>query len=83
MPLETHYFEAYNRENVTLIDVNEDPIDHIDATGIVTRSGHHDLDILIFATGFDAGTGALTSVDIRGRDQRLLRDEWDKNGINK
>lgn len=82
VPLETHYFEAYNRENVYLIDVNEDPIDHVDATGIVTRSGHHDLDVLIFATGFDAGTGALTSVDIRGRDQRLLRDDWDKNGIN-
>ena len=82
VPLETHYFEAYNRENVTLIDVNEDPIDHVDATGIVTHSGHHDLDILIFATGFDAGTGALTSVDIRGRDQRLLRDDWNKNGIN-
>ena len=82
VPLETRYFEAYNRENVHLIDVNEDPIDHVDATGISTHSGHHDLDILIFATGFDAGTGALTSVDIRGRDQRLLREEWNSNGIN-
>ena len=82
VPLETHYFEAYNRDNVHLVDLNEDPIDHVDASGIVTRSGHHDLDILIFATGFDAGTGALTTVDIRGRGGRLLRDEWDKNGIN-
>ena len=82
VPLETRYFEAYNRENVHLIDVNEDPIDHVDATGISTHSGHHDLDILIFATGFDAGTGALTSVDIRGRDQRLLREEWNSKGIN-
>jgi acetone monooxygenase len=82
VPLETRYFEAYNRENVRLIDVNEDPIDHVDATGISTQSGHHDLDVLIFATGFDAGTGALTSVDIRGRDRRLLREEWNSNGIN-
>tara|TARA_R110001599_G_scaffold353859_1_gene600511 strand:- start:11549 stop:13168 length:1620 start_codon:yes stop_codon:yes gene_type:complete len=82
VPLETRYYETYNRDNVTLIDLNEDPIDHVDATGVVTRSGHHDVDILIFATGFDAGTGALTSVDIRGRDQRQLSKEWDKNGIN-
>ncbi len=82
VPLETNYFEAYNRDNVSLIDVNEDPIDHVDETGIVTRSGHHDLDILIFATGFDAGTGAMTSVDIRGRDQRLLRDYWDSKGVS-
>jgi acetone monooxygenase len=82
VPLETRYFEAYNRDNVHLVDLNQDPIDHVDATGIATGSGHHDLDILIFATGFDAGTGALTSVDICGRDQRSLRDEWDRNGID-
>ena len=82
VPLETNYYEAYNQDNVQLVDLNEDPIDHIDASGVLTRSGHHDLDVLIFATGFDAGTGALTAIDIRGRDQRLLRDKWDEKGVS-
>ncbi|MEE4146235.1 MAG: NAD(P)/FAD-dependent oxidoreductase [Halieaceae bacterium] len=81
VPLETNYYEAYNRDNVTLVDLHEDPIEHIDKTGIATRSGHHELDILICATGFDAGTGALTSVDIRGREGRVLKDYWDSNGV--
>ncbi|MEM8660353.1 MAG: NAD(P)/FAD-dependent oxidoreductase [Pseudomonadota bacterium] len=82
VPLETNYYEAYNRENVHLVNLPDDPIDHIDATGIATRSGHHDLDILIFATGFDAGTGAITAIDILGRDGRSLRKEWAENGVN-
>ena len=79
MPLETGYLEAYNRDNVELIDLKADPIECLTEKGLKTRSGEHELDILIFATGFDAGTGALTRVDIRGRDGLRLKDEWSKN----
>ena len=79
VPLETGYLEAYNRDNVELIDLKADPIECLTEKGLKTRSGEHELDILIFATGFDAGTGALTRVDIRGRDGLRLKDEWSKN----
>ncbi len=76
VPLETGYYEAFNRSNVHLVDVNEDAILHVDATGIQTASGHHDFDVIIYATGFDAGTGALTSIDVRGRAGVTIRDAW-------
>ena len=76
MPLENGYFEIFNRDNVTLVDLRATPIERITARGIETSSGEHPLDILIFATGFDAGTGALTRVDLRGRGGVLLKDAW-------
>ena len=76
VPLETKYYEAYNRNNVTLVDTNAAPIERISAAGVVTSDGEHELDVLIYATGFDAGTGALTHIDIRGRDGVLLKDAW-------
>ena len=77
VPLETNYFEAYNRDNVELVDVKEDPIERLTERGVQTADGTvHEVDILILATGFDAGTGALTRIDIRGRDGRTLKDEW-------
>ncbi len=76
MPLETHYYEAYNRDNVELVDLRETPIERITETGVVSGAGEHPLDVLIYATGFDAGTGALTAIDVRGRDGLLLRDAW-------
>ena len=82
VPLEVHYFEAYNRDNVTLVDVNEDPIERVDATGVATSTTHHDLDILICASGFDAATGAFTAMDIRGRNGRSLGKEWQEQGIS-
>jgi acetone monooxygenase len=77
VPLETNYFEAFNRDNVELVDVNETPIERLTDRGILTADGKlREIDILVLATGFDAGTGALTRIDIRGRGGRSLRDEW-------
>lgn len=76
VPLETKYYEAYNRDNVLLVDLNETPIEKITPQGVETCSGSHELDILIYATGFNAGTGALTAIDVRGRDGLLLKEAW-------
>jgi acetone monooxygenase len=82
VPLETRYYEAFNRDNVTLVDVKASPIERITEKGVKTADGEVDLDVLIFATGFDAGTGALTRVDIRGRQGRLLREDWAEEGVH-
>jgi cation diffusion facilitator CzcD-associated flavoprotein CzcO len=76
VPLETDYFEAYNLDHVELVDLTETPIERITATGILTSGGHHDLDIIVFATGFDAVTGAYDRMEIRGVDGVRLRDKW-------
>ncbi|KAF2151571.1 FAD/NAD(P)-binding domain-containing protein [Myriangium duriaei CBS 260.36] len=76
VPLESGYFEVFNQENVTLVDVTEDPIDTIHANGIKTRGNNYDLDIIIYATGFDAVTGSFRAIDIRGRDGIALKDVW-------
>ena len=74
--LDTDYYKTFNRANVDLIDVLTDPIEEVDTDGIRTRANHYVLDALVLATGFDAMTGALLAVDIRGRDGRSLRDKW-------
>jgi len=72
------YYEAFNRDNVSLVDALDDPIVEIIETGLRLQSGaEHELDVLISATGFDAGTGGLTRVDIRGRDDRILKEQWE------
>ncbi len=76
VPLEMGYYEAYNRDNVALVDLRETPVERITPRGVQTTAGEHALDMLIYATGFDAGTGALTHIDIRGRDGTVLRDAW-------
>jgi cation diffusion facilitator CzcD-associated flavoprotein CzcO len=76
LPLETNYFEAYNRDNVELVDVSEHPIERITATGIQTTAGHYDLDIIVYATGFDVMTGSFDRIDIRGVDGLALKDKW-------
>jgi acetone monooxygenase (methyl acetate-forming) len=79
VPLETNYFEAFNRDNVELVDVKENPVERLTELGVQTADGKvHEVDILILATGFDAGTGALTRIDIRGRGGRSLKDEWSR-----
>jgi len=79
VPLETNYYEVYERDNVALIDLNETPIDCLTENGVRTADGKvHEVDILVIATGFDAGTGALTRIDIRGRGGRSLREDWNK-----
>ncbi len=76
LPLETNYFEAYNRPNVELVDLSETPIECFTADGIQTTTDHYDLDVIVYATGFDAITGAYDRVDIRGVDGQTLADKW-------
>ncbi len=76
VPLENGYFDAFNRDNVELVDLRTDPIVSIDETGVNTASGHHDLDVIVYATGFEAGIGAINRIDIRGRGGVSLRDQW-------
>ncbi len=79
MCVEDDYYQTFNRENVSLIDLSSSPIEEIVSLGVKTTTKLHRLDILVLATGFDAMTGALTAVDIRGRGGVALRDKW-KNG---
>ena len=76
LPLETRYFEAYNRENVRLVDLNETPIETVTEAGIETAACHYDLDVIVYATGFHTVTGALNRMDIRGMAGRSLSDKW-------
>lgn len=76
LPLETRYFEAYNRDNVHLVDLSATPIERVTPTGIETTAGHHDLDVIVYATGFDAITGGYDRMDIRGVGGQALRDAW-------
>jgi cation diffusion facilitator CzcD-associated flavoprotein CzcO len=76
VPLETRYYEAYNRGNVQLVDLQETPIDCITPTGIRTIAREYDFDIIVYATGFDAITGAFDQIDIRGVGGQKLRDKW-------
>ncbi|MGE0486384.1 MAG: flavin-containing monooxygenase [Gammaproteobacteria bacterium] len=76
IPLETGYYETFNRPNVRLVDVKSAPIRRITAGGVETATAHYDLDVIIYATGFDAITGELTRMDIRGVDGRSIADAW-------
>jgi cation diffusion facilitator CzcD-associated flavoprotein CzcO len=74
------YYETYNRGNVSLVDLRQGPITTVTPTGIQTARGFHELDVIVYATGFDAMTGALTRIDVRGRGGVLLRDYWATEG---
>jgi cyclohexanone monooxygenase len=76
VPMETNYFEVYNRDNVQLVDLSETPIEEITPAGIRTTAREYELDVIVFATGFDAITGAYDRIDIRGVDGVELRDKW-------
>ena len=75
--LDSGYFETFNRPNVTLVDVSSAPIEKITKTGLRTGGREYGLDAIVFATGFDAMTGALARIDIRGRGGRTLRSKWE------
>ncbi|MDN5938485.1 MAG: NAD(P)/FAD-dependent oxidoreductase [Salinisphaera sp.] len=76
-PLGHFYYETYNRDNVSLVDVRDNPITQITADGVCTEDGTvHAADVIIFATGFDAVTGPLTAMDIRGRGGVSLAEKW-------
>jgi cation diffusion facilitator CzcD-associated flavoprotein CzcO len=74
--VDSGYYETYNRENVTLVDVRSDPIEEIAPDGLRTHGAAYALDSIVFAIGFDAMTGTLVSIDIRGRGGVCLRDKW-------
>jgi cation diffusion facilitator CzcD-associated flavoprotein CzcO len=75
-PIDTNYFETYNRPNVTLVDVKATPIQRISEAGVCTTYAGYPVDIIVFATGFDAMTGPVLRMDIRGRDGMALKDVW-------
>jgi cyclohexanone monooxygenase len=74
--IDTDYFDTYNRDNVTLVDVRSAPIREIVPAGLRTTERDFALDAIAFATGFDAMTGALNEIDIRGLDGMRLADKW-------
>ncbi|HEY0421793.1 MAG TPA: hypothetical protein VGC82_00540, partial [Rhodopila sp.] len=73
---ENGYLEIFNRDDVSLIDVKSNPIMEITPSGLKTRNKEYPLDILIFATGFDSGTGAMMKVDLRGKSGQRFRNKW-------
>ena len=76
LPCESGYYEVYNRDNVLLVDVKKAPIQRITPTGLATTDAEYDLDVIIFATGYDAVTGSLTRIDIRGMGGEKLTDKF-------
>jgi len=74
--VDTGYYETFNRDNVTLVDVSKAPIEAITPTGLRTSQAEYALDSIVFAIGFDAMTGALNAIDIRGRGGQSLREKW-------
>jgi cyclohexanone monooxygenase len=75
--VDSGYYETFNRPNVALVDVKAAPIEEVTTRGLRTSEGEHELDILVFATGFDAMTGALRAIDIRGEGGVALREKWE------
>ncbi len=76
VPMDTKYYEVYNQDNVLLVDIKETPIERITPGGIKTSDAQFDFDIIIYATGFDAITGAFDRIDIRGLGGQSLKDKW-------
>lgn len=74
---DTGYYEAFNRDNVTLVDLRDDPIEAITPSGLRTGKSEYEFDVLIYATGFDAMTGALNRIDIKGKGGRSLKKKWE------
>ena len=74
--IDTDYFASYNRPNVRLVDLRATPIERFTATGLQTSAAHHELDAVVFATGYDAMTGALLRIDITGNQGQTLAQAW-------
>ena len=81
VPLETNYYEAYNRDNVRLVDLNESPIERITPAGIKTTDEEFEFDVIVYATGFDAITGAFDRIEIEGMDGQKLKDKWQDSPV--
>jgi cyclohexanone monooxygenase len=76
VPVGSDYYETYNRPNVSLVDLRADPVERITPAGIQTAAAEHPLDVIVYATGFDALTGSLLRLGIAGRDGYRLDDAW-------
>ena len=76
VPLETRYYEVYNRPNVRLVDLLDTPIQRITPSGVRTSDAEYDFDIIVYATGFDAVTGSFDRIDIQGVGGQRLKDRW-------
>jgi cation diffusion facilitator CzcD-associated flavoprotein CzcO len=76
VPLESGYYEVFNQPNVRLVDIRETPIERITPAGVKTSDVEYEADMIIYATGFDAITGAFDRIDVRGVGGRRLRDKW-------
>jgi cyclohexanone monooxygenase len=74
---EIGFYEAMNRDNVSLVDVREEPVTEVTADAIATGKGHYPVDAIVFATGFNAMVGAIKAIDIRGEKGRALKEEWE------
>ncbi|MBO1901490.1 NAD(P)/FAD-dependent oxidoreductase [Leucobacter weissii] len=81
VPTGHDYYATFNRENVHLVDTKSSPITAVTERGLVVGDTEYELDVLIFATGFDAMTGTLTAIDIVGRDGRTLAEKWSEEGL--
>jgi cation diffusion facilitator CzcD-associated flavoprotein CzcO len=82
VPMETRYYEAYNRANVHLVDIVETPNEAVTASGIATSDTHREFDVIVYATGFDAITGAFDRIEFVGIDGVTLREKWADNPVN-
>ena len=74
--VDSRYYECFNKPNVTLVDIKSAPIERITATGITTADAHYDLDAIVFATGYDAMTGALSRIEFIGKDGAVMSEKW-------
>ena len=79
VPLENGFYDVFNQDNVEVVDVKTTPIERFTEKGLIVGNKEYELDIVILATGFDAGTGSLSQMDIHGRDGRSLAEEWRKD----
>ncbi|THU89662.1 cyclohexanone monooxygenase [Dendrothele bispora CBS 962.96] len=81
--LEQRYFEAFNQSNVTLVDVNETPIEEVTPKGVKTKDGkEYELDVLVLATGFDSVTGGITAIDLKGTNGKAIGEKWKEDGVH-
>jgi cation diffusion facilitator CzcD-associated flavoprotein CzcO/acetyl esterase/lipase len=80
--LDTNYYETFNRPNVDIVDIKKDPINAITPNGLETRERSFEFDAIVFATGFDAMTGALLAIDIVGRNGQSLKEKWSDGPVS-
>ena len=81
LPLETNYYETFERDNVELVDLRETPIECLTERGIRTTDREYEFDVIIYATGFDSVTGPFRRIDIRGADSQSLGEKFERNGV--